>query len=112
MITIDQPKCNGCGLCVDICHEGCLSLTGYTAIVPRAARVHVDGLNERAEAVSIDAEGWYARILQHEIDHLNGVLFIDRMNSRSFMTQENHLRFWKDKFIPEVKRALSLEEPG
>jgi len=86
--------------------EGCLSLAGYTAIVPRATRVHVEGLSERAEPVRIDATGWYARILQHEIDHLNGVLYIDRMHSRSFMTQDNHLRFWKDQSIPEVNRAL------
>jgi peptide deformylase len=89
--------------------EGCLSLTGYTAIVARAGKVHVEALNERAEPVSIDAAGWYARILQHEIDHLNGVLYIDRMNPRSFASQENHFRCWKDKSIPEVKLALSDE---
>jgi peptide deformylase len=89
--------------------EGCLSLAGYTAIVPRASMIRVDGLNERAEPVKIDATGWYARILQHEIDHLNGVLYIDRMNPRSFTTQDNHLRIWKDKSIAEVKQALSAE---
>jgi peptide deformylase len=72
--------------------EGCLSLNGYTAIVPRAKRVHVEALNENAEPVSIDATGWYARILQHEIDHLNGVLYIDRMHSRSFTTVDNYER--------------------
>ena len=86
--------------------EGCLSLAGYTAIVPRATKVHVEGLDEQAEPVTIDATGWYARILQHEIDHLLGVLYIDRMNLRSFMTQDNHLRIWKDKSISEVKQAL------
>lgn len=90
--------------------EGCLSLAGYTAIVPRASRVHVEALNERAEPVAIDASGWYARILQHEIDHLNGVLYIDQMNSRSFMTQENHLRFWKDRSVADVIAAL--RKPG
>jgi peptide deformylase len=77
--------------------EGCLSLSGFTAIVPRALRVRVECLNERAEAVAIVAEGWYARILQHEIDHLNGILYIDRMKSRSFSTQDNYTRYWKDK---------------
>src|SRR5690348_1486311 len=70
--------------------EGCLSLPGFTAIVPRAARVRVDCLNEKAEPVVIRADGWYARILQHEIDHLNGILYIDRMRARSFSTQDNH----------------------
>jgi peptide deformylase len=88
--------------------EGCLSLAGYTAIVPRALTVQVEALNDYGEPISIDASGWYARILQHEIDHLNGVLYIDRMNPRSFATQDNHLRIWKDKSIAEVKEALSF----
>jgi peptide deformylase len=87
--------------------EGCLSLAGYTAIVPRARRVHVEALNEHAEPVVIDATGWYARILQHEIDHLGGVLYIDRMNPRSFATQDNYFRTWTDKSIQEVTQALS-----
>src|SRR6185437_8915350 len=62
--------------------EGCLSVAGFTAIVPRALAVRVDCLNERGEPVSIRAEGWYARILQHEIDHLNAHLYIDRMEDR------------------------------
>jgi peptide deformylase len=77
--------------------EGCLSISGFTATVVRATQVRVECLNERAEPLVIRADGWYARILQHEIDHLNGILYIDRMNSRSFSTQENYLRYWKDK---------------
>jgi len=76
--------------------EGCLSLAGFTAIVPRAAKVRVECLNEKAEPVEITAEGWYARILQHEIDHLHGKLYIDRMYSRTFMTVENFIRHGKD----------------
>jgi peptide deformylase len=76
--------------------EGCLSLAGFTAIVPRAREVRVEGLNERAEPVAIDTKGWYARILQHEIDHLRGTLYIDRMKSRSFSTLDNHTRYGKD----------------
>ncbi len=87
--------------------EGCLSVAGFTTIIPRADRVHVEALNEKGEQVSIDATGWYARILQHEIDHLNGVLYIDRMQGRSFMTQDNHARIWKDKSLVEVKSSLA-----
>jgi peptide deformylase len=64
--------------------EGCLSVEGYQAIVERALDVRVECLNERGEEVTINAHGWYARILQHEIDHLNGTLYIDRMNTRTF----------------------------
>lgn len=75
--------------------EGCLSLAGFAAKVRRALRIHVDCLNERAEPVSIDAEGWYARILQHEIGHLHGELYIDHMDSRTFTTTDNHSRHGK-----------------
>ena len=86
--------------------EGCLSLPGFTAIVPRALAVRVDCLNERAEPVTIHARGWYARILQHEIDHLHGALYIDRMVSRSFMGRENFERYWKDMPVSEFRRLL------
>jgi len=57
--------------------------------------VVVECLDERGNAQMIRASGWYARILQHEIDHLNGTLYIDRMHSRTFMSVENHRRYWK-----------------
>jgi len=88
--------------------EGCLSLTGYVGLVRRALAVHVECLNERGEVVSIQARGWHARILQHEIDHLNGTLYIDRMETRSFMSVENLARYWKDKSIEAVRAALEL----
>ena len=89
--------------------EGCLSLAGFTAIVPRARRVLVDCLNEKAEPVTIVAEGWYARILQHEIDHLNGIVYIDRMRSRSFCTGPNYERFWKDCAVADVWKEIPFE---
>jgi peptide deformylase len=73
--------------------EGCLSLAGFTAIVPRATRVRVEYLDEQAQPREILADGWYARILQHEIDHLEGRLYIDRMDTRSFATMENYLKY-------------------
>lgn len=76
--------------------EGCLSVAGFTALVRRALKVRVEYLDENAQPQSIAAEGWYARILQHEIDHLRGALYIDRMNPRSFSTLDNYMRYWKD----------------
>jgi len=86
--------------------EGCLSLEGYQAIVDRALNVRVECLNERAEEVTINARGWYARILQHEIDHLNGTLYIDRMKSRTLTTTDNMLKFWQSKNIDDVLAEL------
>ena len=58
--------------------EGCLSIPSYAGDVERSLAVTVKGLNRRGQPVKIKAKGWMARIFQHEIDHLNGVLFIDR----------------------------------
>jgi peptide deformylase len=77
--------------------EGCLSLAGFTALVSRAKPVRVHCLDHRGEFRIIEASGWYARILQHEIDHLNGTLYIDRMQTRSFSSLDNYTRHWKDK---------------
>lgn len=82
--------------------EGCLSLTGFTAVVARAREVTVECLDHNGKPKLIHACGWYARILQHEIDHLNGTLYIDRMHPRTFMTVENYNRYWKDKPIAEL----------
>jgi len=64
--------------------EGCLSVPGFTAIVARSPQVRVECLDETGAARVIEATGWYARILQHEIDHLHGTLYLDRMQSRTF----------------------------
>ena len=61
-------------------NEGCLSVPDFRADVERFFRVRVTGLNRDATPVQIDAEGFPAIVLQHEIDHLNGILFIDRIS--------------------------------
>ena len=73
-------------------YEGCLSFASFMMVVPRAARVHVDALDEHGNARSIDATGWYARILQHEIDHLHGIVCCDRMDPRTLSTVDNQAR--------------------
>ena len=86
--------------------EGCLSVTGYQAIVDRALSVRVECLNERGEETTIKAQGWYARILQHEIDHLNGTLYIDRMKTRTLSNAENMTKFWNNQSIEQVLAEL------
>jgi peptide deformylase len=58
--------------------EGCLSIPGIVGDVERPITVTVKGLNRRGQSVKIKAGGWLARIFQHEVDHLNGVLFVDK----------------------------------
>ena len=59
--------------------EGCLSVPGWVGDVMRHEAVTVRGLNRNGDKIKIEAEGWLARIFQHEIDHLDGVLYIDRL---------------------------------
>ncbi len=63
-----------------VAEEGCLSIPNVTAEVRRPEKVVVDGMDIRGEPIHIEADGLLARVLQHEIDHLNGVLFIDRIS--------------------------------
>jgi peptide deformylase len=63
--------------------EGCLSLPGFTATVARPKRVIVKGLNRQGEEQALEGTGLMARALQHEVDHLNGCLFVDRLRGIS-----------------------------
>jgi len=89
-------------------YEGCLSVNGFSALVRRARAVRVEAFDENGQAISLQARGWYARILQHEVDHLDGTLYIDRMEPRSFSTLENHRRHWASRSLDEVRQALGL----
>jgi peptide deformylase len=60
--------------------EGCLSVPGYLTSIKRAEKVYVRGVNREGKDVGIEAEGLLARAIQHELDHLDGLLFIDRMS--------------------------------
>ena len=62
--------------------EGCLSIPGYAGEIKRAASVTVKGLNREGKKIRIKATGLMAQTLEHELDHLNGVLFIDHLESR------------------------------
>ena len=61
--------------------EGCLSLPGYRGPVARAKRVHVKTQDVKGQTVEFEAEGFFARVIQHEVDHLHGMLYADRLES-------------------------------
>jgi peptide deformylase len=104
--VIINPKLTLIGETQSEFFEGCLSMEGLMALVPRARQVRVECLDQSGKPKVIEACGWYARILQHEIDHLNGALYIDRMSSRTMMTVENYNQHWKAKTISEIKTGL------
>jgi peptide deformylase len=67
--------------------EGCLSIPGWTGEVPRAEVVTVKGIGLDNKPIRVKARGWGARVLQHEIDHLDGILFLDRVEDKSTIVQ-------------------------
>ena len=79
--------------------EGCLSVPDYQAEVKRHEKVTVRGLNLKGEEVVIEAEGLLAIVLQHEIDHLNGLLFIDRLS-----------KLKRDLYKRRMKKKLAKEQ--
>ena|SRR5690348_4168962 len=85
--------------------EGCLSLNGFMAVVSRSREVVVECLDQHAEPHTIRATGWYARILQHEIDHLNGTMYIDRMKTSTFMSVEHYRRLGKAPISSAAHRS-------
>ncbi|MEY2506697.1 MAG: peptide deformylase [Verrucomicrobiota bacterium] len=76
----------------DLGSEGCLSFPEITADIERATTVEVEAETLDGETVRIEASGLLARALQHEIDHLNGILFIDRMTSASKAIHSSRLK--------------------
>lgn len=72
--------------------EGCLSIPGLKEIVERPARVVVEGLDPEGNPRRIEAEGLLARVLQHEVDHLDGILFLDRVSA---LKRTMLLKRWK-----------------
>lgn len=74
--------------------EGCLSVRGYRTTVPRAERVHLSAQDLDGNAVELDADDLLAICLQHEIDHLEGVLFIDRISKLKRSLYERKVRKW------------------
>jgi peptide deformylase len=85
--------------------EGCLSIPGYMGLVARDLGVEVMGVDPDGAPVRWEATGWAARILQHEIDHLSGTLFIEQMLPRSFCTTEQ-AKVWQSRPVAEIRTAL------
>jgi peptide deformylase len=76
----------------DLGSEGCLSFPEITAEIERAATVELEAETLEGDEVQIEASGLLSRALQHEVDHLNGILFIDRMSSASKASHSSRLK--------------------
>lgn len=85
--------------------EGCLSLPRVYGMVPRAEKVHVKAFDEHGKPLDFIAEGFVARIIQHECDHLDGKVFPDRLD---ILSREDVLREWTEKrreWMAAISRA-------
>ncbi|HPC82927.1 MAG TPA: peptide deformylase [Thermoanaerobaculaceae bacterium] len=81
--------------------EGCLSLPGLRGLVPRHARLVCEGFDVEGSRLRVEAEGLHARVIQHEVDHLDGIVFVDRMRDLfTLMFEEEWERFADRKDLP------------
>lgn len=95
-----NPEVTAASTELDRGEEGCLSLPGLKEIVERPARVTVTGVSQAGDPVTIEADGLLARILQHEVDHVDGILFIDRVSP---LKRKMLLKRW-EKVKPETAK--------
>ena len=90
--------------------ESCLSLIDFRGLVPRSKEITVEYYDREGEKVHLEAKGFLAVILQHEIDHLNGILFIERMTDLTQLSyQKEYETYWMEK---ELIKPEFFPEPG
>lgn len=87
--------------------EGCISFPGQVAVVKRLRHLRFEGLAANLRQIRSTASGWLARCMQHEIDHLDGITFLDRALNGSIMSVEEFKADWKDKTSDELQLAFA-----
>jgi peptide deformylase len=92
-------------------YEGCLSVPGWQAVVARAARVRLRALDEHGIAVDEEFTGWPARIVQHETDQLDGMLYLDRAELRSLSSNQSIADRWNAPTPHRAADALGFALP-
>lgn len=80
-------------------YEGCLSIPGIRGIVPRYESVEVEFINKKGKRVKTEFQKFPARIFQHEFDHLNGIVFLDRVDVKSLVTESEYRKILRNKKI-------------
>ncbi len=91
--------------------EGCLSVPGWQAVVARPAEVRLTGQDEAGRAVDEVFTGWPARIVQHETDHLDGMLYLDRAELRSLSSNQAMAERWTQPSPQEAAASLGFPLP-
>ena len=97
-VVVINPEVTPVGSAVEEDWEGCLSIPDIRGRVPRAAKIRLQALDRHGRPLTLTADGYPARVIQHETDHLDGVLFFDRMTSFESVTfLEEYGRYWARK---------------
>jgi peptide deformylase len=86
--------------------EGCLSVDGYVGVVPRHKAVKVTAWDRHGKEVTYVTHGWQARILQHEIDHLAGKLYLETMTPKSFTSLKNFTMLWRTALEQDITKVF------
>ena len=95
LVAVINPELTPIGTATDEDWEGCLSIPDIRGKVPRAADIKVRGLDRKGKRLELTARGFPARVLQHETDHLDGILFFDRMKGFETLTfLDEYARYW------------------
>jgi peptide deformylase len=88
--------------------EGCLSVPELTGIVTRHRTVRVEALDAHGRPIDRIFSGWAARIVQHELDHLGGRLYLDRVETRSLSSSANYAHYWAGRPLSEAIESLGV----
>jgi peptide deformylase len=96
-IAIINPKIVSASKKMVKAWEGCLSIPGIRGLVPRHKSIDVEFITREGEKLSLTLEDFPARIFQHEFDHLNGIVFLDRTNPKDLITEAEYLKMMKMK---------------
>ena len=89
-------------------YEGCLSVPGLTGVVARHRAVRVEALDQFGQLIDHVFSGWAARIVQHEVDHLRGHLYLDQVEPRSLSTFDNYTNRWAGRPTRDAAAALGF----
>lgn len=108
-LAIVNPRYTPLGASHASFYEGCLSLNGLQAVVARPETVRLDFLTVDGGAVQREFFGWQARIVQHETDHLNGVLYVDRAQLRSLSSNAEYAAHWAGPGIDKASEGLGFD---
>lgn len=106
-----NPSYEGVGAARAAFFEGCLSVPGYQAVVARHAEVRLTAWDEQGHPVDEVFSGWPARIVQHETDHLNGTLYLDRAEPRSLSSNWAAAELWGQPTPEQAAEGLGFELP-